>query len=219
MGLTLDPLQHRYWLDGREFPSITTVLQDCGMTTSKWFGDDSQYRNRGTAVHELCADIATLERPDSTCVWDGTCTCGAVGECRHTVAFPYARSFEQWVRRAGFVVEPGMIELRVWSATLQCAGTLDLWGHAGRHRVLVDLKSGQPQNGAALQLAAYRWMARECMDVETDESYCLWLDRDGGFPKVVQPKNPAADERIFQSLMEVWWWRRAHGMLPWKEKL
>ena len=215
-GLTFDPVRHRYQLDGKDIPGMTTVLADMGMVNYQFA--QPQHADRGTASHELCAEIALLERPESEYEWDGACGCGQGPDCKHAVSLPYGRSYQSYIKNTGFVVEPSLIEFQVFTRTLWCAGTVDQVGWRGKSRILLDLKSGEPQPAAEIQLAGYRYMLRECRGIEVDVAYCLWLDRDGKFPKVVEPKDPAADERIFMSLMEVWHWRRANGMLPWKGK-
>lgn len=206
--LRFDRDRHEYFLDGERIPGMTTVLSDCGLTDARWAKEE--HRDRGTAVHDLCAEIAMLDRPDSDFDWDGTCD--------KPIAVPYGLSFQKFLRATGFVVEPGMLEVAVHSAIYRCAGTFDMWGWQNGRRVLVDIKSGKPSPGVAIQLAGYRVMAKESCGVEIDGSYALWLDKDGGMPKVVEPKRPAEDERMFQSVMEVWWWLKANGMLPWKGK-
>jgi hypothetical protein len=216
LNLVFDPIKHEYFLDGLKVPGITTVLSDMGFDdVDKWA--KPEHRDRGTAVHELCSEIALLERPESNFEWDGTCGCGAGPHCKHEIALPYGVSFQKFLRKSGFVVEPGMVEVAVYSAIYRCAGKFDMYGHRGRTRILVDLKSGKPQPAVAIQLSAYRFMLRESRGVETDESYALWLDPEGGFPKVVQPEQPSSDERIFQSLIECWWWKKTHGILPRKD--
>ena len=204
--LEFEPNSHKYRLDGDYIPGLTTVLSDCGLTDSRWAKEE--HRDRGTAVHDLCAEIALFERPESQFEWDGTCD--------KPIAVPYGQSFLKGIRALGFVVEPGMLEVGVFSAIYLCAGTFDMWGYQGKRRALIDVKSGQPSPGVDIQLAGYRVMARESLGIEIDVCYALWLDKDGGMPKVVQPKNPMSDERIFKSMMEIWWWRKTHGMLPWK---
>lgn len=211
MSLQFNAKRHRYNLDGRLVPSCTQILIDCGMQDYTYYAPE--YRERGRAAHELCAEIAALERPESPYEWDGTCGCGGGEACRHTVALPYAHSFKRWLPQYGFIVEPGMIEMTVFSRNLQCAGMLDLWGFRGSRATLIDLKTGDPNPGHMLQLAGYRLMLKECRGISTEQSFCLHLDRDGGFPRLVEPKDPKADERIFMSLCEVWYWRRAHGLL------
>ncbi len=215
LGFSFDPVKHIYTLDGEKLPGITTMLSDCGFTDAKWAKDE--HRDRGTAVHELSTEIAYLERPESAYEWDGTCGCGAGEACRHQNTLGYGHSFLKGIRSLKFVVEPGMSELGVYTRLYRCAGTLDFWGFThGTRKTLIDVKSGKPQYGVAIQLAGYRVMLRESHGVETDVSYALWLDKDGKMPKVIQPERPAEDERIFKSLVEVWHWRKAHGLLPWK---
>lgn len=202
--LQFEPATHRYTLDGRNLPSVTSVLSDCCMVDYQWA--QTQHAARGTATHELCAEIALLERPESQFEWDGT--------CNRADGIGYGRSYQAFLRHTGMVVDPDLIEFPVASLVMQYAGTVDqvLWRQ--QERVLVDLKSGEPQDAAALQLAGYRIALKEWKGISVQASYCLWLNKDGKFPKVVEPKDPLADERIWMSLMEVWHWRRAHGVLP-----
>lgn len=62
--LRFDADEHRYWLDGRELPSVTTVLKSVGIIDpSKYAGGDAALR--GTYVHEALSmvdlDTAALD--------------------------------------------------------------------------------------------------------------------------------------------------------------
>lgn len=55
-NLEFDQVAHRYLIDSKAIPSVTTILRDVG-----YFGGykfiDPVHKFRGSAVHALCADL------------------------------------------------------------------------------------------------------------------------------------------------------------------
>lgn len=60
-----DAVGHRYYLDGDEIPSLSSLLKQDGLVDTSFMTDEG--RDRGTAVHDLCktldlgADLPPLE--------------------------------------------------------------------------------------------------------------------------------------------------------------
>jgi hypothetical protein len=129
---------HRYFVDGVEHASVTTILKNLGLYPP--YSDDPFYRDRGTAVH-TATEFSDLN------VLDKTLT--------HPDILPYVECWELFVSDMGLTFEREHIEVRVADTPTGTAGTID--------RIMVwrgewwiwDIKSGDPPPVTALQLAGY----------------------------------------------------------------
>ena len=54
-NLIFDEAAHRYTLDGRELPGVTTALKDVGLIDDRWF--DEWSATKGKFVHQACAMV------------------------------------------------------------------------------------------------------------------------------------------------------------------
>jgi hypothetical protein len=173
-ALTFEAATHRYALDGRELPSVTTILRDAGLIdfAAPWFTDEA--RARGTYVHEA---IALLVEQDLD--WE---------RLDPTLA-PYVQAFERWRTEGGCIVEA--CEQRVAHEALAYAGTIDLlakrWSGATEtwERYLIDVKCGAvppsvgPQTAAYLRCLAHEgWRWRAVLQLPGDGSYRFDLLED-----------------------------------------
>ena len=52
--LEFNPIEHRYYVDGAEYPSVTQVLDRAGLISE--FCKDEEARERGLTVHQVTAD-------------------------------------------------------------------------------------------------------------------------------------------------------------------
>lgn len=149
-GLTFDADTHTYRLDDQVVPSVTGILRASGLIDFGGIPERTlaDARERGTAVHRA---IHYYNESDLDVAW-----------FRRT--FPaYAGYLNAWMlfrEQRHFV--PLMNERRIASRRYRFAGTLDCLGLLDGALVLVDFKSGNPQDVAAdLQTAAYEALARE----------------------------------------------------------
>lgn len=158
---------HRYELDGKPVPSVTTVLS---------FGRNLDHipawtAHRGTALH-LASEYYDANDLDMESVDD--------------LVRPHLDAYIEWHRRT----EPTFImtEEKVWGeldGMLFC-GTIDrVMLHRRGHHLVIDLKSGAPRSEHGLQLAAYRhaYMQRTgAKDVGCMGLYCTkdgkWQEKD-----------------------------------------
>jgi len=178
--LQFDRDTHEYRLpDGRRVPGVTEILAATGISTD--FADlaglshalaDAIERKRdlGTAVHDYCHafddDELDWERADPRVV-------------------PYVRAWE--CCRQNLRLHPVARERRVFHPIFEYAGTLDGIFARGLHRVLVDLKLGDPEDAAAnFQLAAYEaaWLM-EHPDETIDDRLAVQLCPDRSVPYLV----------------------------------
>jgi len=186
--LVFDEEQHRYFVDGREHVSCTTVV--AGLRRL-WGHETPEFQPihsaLGTALHRAI-ELDVL---------------GALDES--TVDERLAAKLEAnrgWRRLADFV--PALIEhapddlrpaleVRVWSPE-GCAGTVDAIGYVGGVLSIVDWKSTW-DGGAAVQMAGYKRMIRFVYGVEIERRWVVKHFPDGTF-KPVAYSDPL-DERRF----------------------
>jgi hypothetical protein len=192
--LVFEPVGHTYRLSGELVPSVTTILSDMGCIP--WYPDKAFFKNRGQAVHDACA-LLVRDKLDLA----------ATDKRLHG----YIESFRKFKVRTGFHVEH--IELPVWSVAYRVAGRLDYVGLLDGRRSVVDLKSGEPADAAALQTAAYTALAKESHGVTATRRLTLRLDPDGGDPKPEEYQDLAYDIQVFFSLSTGWHWRKRHGLI------
>lgn len=130
--------EHRYFLRGRELPSVTAVLKGAGLVEDAFYTEES--RLRGQYVHAACEmldqDDLDFDTLDPT-------------------IHPYVVAYQRFLA----VARPSweLIEHRVCDETRGYAGTLDRAGiiYGGR-KVILDIKTGTVAPFVGPQTAAYR---------------------------------------------------------------
>lgn len=136
--LTFDEKQHRYFDGEIELPSVTTITRFCNYDSLSGKGSDPFYRERGTKVHELCADYDfTGEFPQGTGL-DG-----------------YLKAYADFVR--DYRPKWDYIEYMVGSVEKGFAGTIDRMGTIDGRNCILDIKTSSKVNVLALtaQLTGY----------------------------------------------------------------
>lgn len=187
-ALTFDEVAHRYFLAGRELPSVTTVLKDAGRIDATWFTEDS--RQRGSYVHQAAHYLDQDDLAEESV------------DPRYAGYVQAYRRFLTWARPVWTFVEH-----RVCDETYGYAGTLDRAGclqHDGRHYI-VDIKSCVRPASVGIQTAAYR----RCLpDPHTWRRAALVLKDDGNF--VFEELTDRRDEARFLADLERWYWKREY---------
>ncbi len=152
--------------------------------------------NRGRAVHEACALLVKqqLDLANTDPRLHG-----------------YIESFNKFKIRTGFHVKH--IELPVWSLQYQFAGTLDYFGVLNGVDTIIDLKSGEPADAAALQTGAYSFAAKESKGLSAQRRLTLRLDPDGKEARPEEYQDLSNDIRVFLSATAVWHWRSNRGLI------
>jgi hypothetical protein len=150
MGLTFEPLAHRYTLDGVVVPSVTGVLQRSGLIDFSSIPPTvlEAARVRGTVVHTALHFINDGDLDIEQFYVDFAQYAGYV---QAWVAFCAQRNFV-----------PVLNEHRIASRRHQVAGTLDCLGTLDGVGVLLDFATGRAVDAAKnLQTAAYHGLALE----------------------------------------------------------
>ena len=150
MSLEFFAADHTYELDGERVPSVTGVLHRAGLINFDNVPPSilAAALERGRIVHQAIhfwnerdLDVAEFDQRFPECA-------------------PYLRGWINFTEQRRFV--PVLNECRVASRRYRVAGTLDCLGVLDGIAVLLDFKTGRPQDVAAdLQTAAYLALATE----------------------------------------------------------
>lgn len=198
MGLTFEPVHHRYELDGVRVPSVTGILQRSGLVDFSTLPPSilEAARVRGTVVHsalhylnERDLDIEQFYRdfPDYS------------GYVQAWASFCGQRNFR-----------PVLNEHRVASRRHQIAGTIDCLGTLDGVGVLLDFATGRAADACKhLQTGAYHGIALEWAKDDPPlrdflsrhpylKRYAVELKKDGTFQ--LEAYTQASDFREFLTL-------------------
>jgi hypothetical protein len=209
MDLTFDHASHSYTLNGKDVPSVTQVMDAEGLTSFS-FADES-HRQRGTWVHDIAELVArnwkgnTVEEIIQNSRWSP--------ETTEPSLVPYGRACALFLLESGF--RPTVIEQIVGSERLGICGKLDAYGPAADgSNWLVDVKSGQPYEGAWIQTALYSYCLEETLQLKTDWRVVVQLKPDGSY-RLFGPPRPAGgvDLAVGMAVCTVYRWRKDHRML------
>lgn len=194
--LIFDPELHRYALDGRELPSVTTVLEDIGIVDYSRIPHETRETAlaRGRRVHlATCFDDEYVFGINPAPLDEST----VLDEDRGYV--------EAWRRfRVEKKFRTDLIEHRGYNAKWMYAGTLDRSGYfeGANYRALCDLKTGEAHPGTRYQLAAYaeffehpRAFLKLCVELHEDTTYRLFA---------IHAKDHAADFGVFCNALAVY---------------
>lgn len=198
--LAFDEAAHRYFLNGAELPSVTTILALAGLTD--WSHCSEWAKERGSIVHkaihiELTTGLDWSSLPESL--------------------HPYVSAELQAIEDLGAEIVAS--ELRVFSKTYGYAGTLDrlIRLPRGEKKVLAlwDTKTGPVVDAYALQTAAYvealhEMNLPELAGERVKERYALRLKPDGTYQ--LEPFTDRTDIVNFHAAVRVANWKRQKGI-------
>ena len=164
--LRLDEAEHKYYDGDIELPSVTTITRFCNYDSRTAAGSNPYYRERGTLIHELCADYDfTGEFPTGT---------GLDGYLKAYADFKRDYRIKDWL----------FVECMAGSAHSGFAGTIDRIGYIDGHLAILDIKSSSKLNLVALaaQLTGYLLLYDDLpiMD-EITKLYGLQLQKKGAY--------------------------------------
>ena len=181
-SLVYDDKEHKYYADGRELISVTTLLNLEGASTGMEFVDEF-FRNRGTFVHLATAyhDRGVLDR----ILADTSGNPAIVAFQEGFVAYGCQGFLDSWKRyrdSTGIAYTSEHIEVRLADPVYGFAGCLD-------RLPLLDVKSGAPKLADSFQIGAYYGL---CQANKIDTDYYLsdkarkivYLNDDGSAPNV-----------------------------------
>ena len=160
--LTITP-DHIYHYGSKQLDGVTSIIRAEGFMPSSEFIDE-WYMQRGSMVHLATAlyDLGTLD--------ESTIDDRIKG---------YLESWKKYREHTGIVYQKHEIEMMLCDTIYDFAGTLD--------RPDLDQKSGSFEPWHILQIGAYRrlWKSKN-LTVNGGPDKTVYLDAEGGFPKVVK---------------------------------
>ena len=195
-GLTFDPVEHRYALNGKPVPNVTSILDSLG------FGDFGRVspgvmeaaRARGEDVHSACE---LLDKG----ILDWTTVSEEISG--------YVIAYQKFKHE--FNPELLAIEERVYHPTYRFAGTLDrVWRIRGDID-LTDIKAGTEQAAHPMQTAAYRlaWDSGHPPSLAVKRRHALYLRSSGTFDYRLH--NGVSDGAAFLAALQLFHWRGSNG--------
>ncbi len=204
-----------YQVDGNLLVSVTTPLKVISAPALEvWKAKIGEHKAKriarkaskfGTKVHSYCEKIAKGEK------------LGKVpGKFEQSI-----KNFEAWFKSVEKVYA---VEIMLYSLKWGIGGTADLICkmRGDDFYTIVDIKTGRIHPYAALQVAAYRKMAEDLLDIEVKRGIILSIRHDRKNPKPVEcvvkshPKKcncmndtVVYDEywQIYWNLLKIWKWK------------
>ena len=172
--LVFDEAEHKYFDGDVELPSVTQITRFCSYDSINGNGSNPFYRERGTKVHELCADYDfTGELPIGT---------GVDGYLKAYADFKRDYRIKDWL----------FVEYALGSAEIGFAGTADRIGYIDGKLSILDIKTSSKLNILALeaQLTGYSILYGQPVDL-----YGLQLQKGGKYRLV----KINADTELFRA--------------------
>jgi hypothetical protein len=188
--LTLEPLKHKYQLDGAPLMGVGEVLKKLGFYDFRFVSkDDLEYKRQvGAAVHKAVElyDIGRLNNASLD-----------------PIVVPYLEAWK--IFRADTKCEVLYSELPVYSKVHRFAGTLDKIIRWDGAIVLPDIKAtAGVAKVIALQTGAYALAARESHGIKVQKRCAIQLKPEkSGKPYQVVWFDKKADESVFLSCLHI----------------
>lgn len=191
--VVFDPAGHRYFLNDREIPGVTTLLKDVGLIDLDWVTEAS--RIRGTYVHAAAHAIDDDDLGDIDPEY-----------------LPYVEAYYQFLDIAKPRWEA--VEELVVDPDGTYAGRLDrrgvLTGAVATNLrdvpMILDIKTGRVPPHAGIQTMGYRRCVPEWIRCKR---VALWLKSTGSFELV--PLAEHRDEFRFLAARELYYWKRGRA--------
>lgn len=190
--IEFDAEKHEYRVGGIITPSVSQILKANGLMDN--FRHNENSLRIGTAIHKALElhdkgtlDYSKLDPRLKKCI----------------------KLWEDFKKQMGLVVTG--IEKKVCVGQIY-AGTIDRIATDNRNIAIIDYKSGNPQDWAALQTAAYAMAYNPTGNYKDWERYCLKIhwDLDRAIYKPYKDKN---DFQNFMSMANAYHWKKNHGYL------
>ncbi len=180
-----DEKKHKYSYDGKQLPSVTTVIKE---VLNIQYPDYAIYHaTRGTFVHKAIELYL-----------NGTLDFSSIDE---TIK-PYLDSFIKFQEKAR--IEPILLEERFADKNITFAGTVDIVGKVKGKTYLFDIKTGHKQDSYKAQMAGYKKLLSD-NGTEIDGIYILDLKPE--YCKAIKIENINKYWGLFESMLNVYWYK------------
>ena len=186
--LVFDPIEHKYFYDGLEVPSVTTILKSANLVNF----DMVPYQ-----VLEKAAYIGTCVHNATAYADAGTLDYSTIDEC----LTGYLDAWEKFKKETGFKFTH--IEVKLYSEKYKYAGAIDRIGTINGKEVLPDIKTGAHTISHGPQTAAYAQAAKE-MGIITSrkpDRFTVQLNENGTYKLI--PLKGNADFSAFLNALAI----------------
>lgn len=186
--LSFDEETHVYRLNGREIPSVTSIMKPLSDFEYKGVqsGTLSRAANKGSAVHNAIELWIKYGVEDIPTEYSG-----------------YFDAFQQWVEH----YKPDIIgsETRLYHKYLSYAGTADMTAIIDGKLTLIDYKTTYRliDQMVSVQLEAYS-RAMESHGAKFEQKAALQLKKDGTYTFHVYKMPDIEKWQVFTSLLTIW---------------
>ncbi len=195
--LQFDEAAHAYSVDGVDYPSITKVIEACGLVDYSMLSQEDLrfYQDRGTALHNA--------------TWysdEGDLNASTMDD------FEVKPRLQAWLKfRRDLPFRTLLIEKRMYDPIYGFAGTPDrVVEFPDGRRGVIELKTGAIQKAVALQTAAQVKLVREKNET-TLRRLAVHLKADGEYScREFHVRDYPADLSVFLSALSCYKWRKAN---------
>ncbi len=184
---------HQYFLDGKEYPSVTTILKHFGMSDYSMVGETTLMKAAtfGTNFHKTASFYEE----------------GTLGE--------YSPEFEPWLNGwKKFLKDMApvslAIELPMVSKAWGFSGTPDRIYTIRDKAGIWDIKTGTEVPANELQTAGYQILAEENLGIKIKERGTVYVFADG---YKLHHHNAKTDDGVFKGLINGYKWKKLKGLL------
>lgn len=192
-GLEFDEAAHIYRYFGHVVPSVTEVLGDNGFIETDYYTEEG--RIRGTRVHLLCQFLDEGRYNPA--------------EARRFELEGYVESWRVTKRRLGFTMLD--VERRLAHPQYRFGGSPDRLASTGRHKWVLDLKTGARAKWHGFQTGGYEELYLANGEEGPLRRAAVLLKADGALGELV-PHEDMHDRHHFLSFVDTTHQRRLHGI-------
>lgn len=186
--LTLNEASHEYALDGKPVQGVSSIIAAAGLSDMTWVNEEAL--KRGSYVHEAIQfhvegqlDEATLDPK----------------------LLGYVNAWKAFERESGFSVRRvngiWQSEIRKAHPIYQYAGTMDHLGDIKNRFFVLDVKSGDPADWHAVQLAGYAMLLDFPAGSPRPERANLYVRPDGSYRFV--ERRDRNDFEVFKAALTI----------------
>lgn len=146
---------HKYWIEGRQIPGHSEILEDLGFKKNPYWTEEG--RKKGIALHKWLLFYAQGNKTD---------------DLPDPRIASKVEGIKKFFKENKFIFANGETPLN--HVRLRYCVTPDLWGFFGNHRVVIELKNGNRMMRHRLQTAAQA-IALEDNSFPNAQRYALYL--------------------------------------------
>jgi hypothetical protein len=190
-----DPEEHKYFVDGVEFSSVTQILRATGIAPAIPYASDLD-RWFGSALHKA---VELYVKKDLG--WQDI----------DPRLEPGLNAFMEFEKLTGFQVTKS--ELRLYSNIGNVAGTVDLTGVFPDGKIaVIDLKSGMVNRETAIQTAGYAWLLSPWETVHNRPNYKRFGLSLFNWKPRLKEFTDGSDYHVWMSAVSVFNWKKNGGI-------